>query len=63
MLAYGDIWVMAPSDSYHNLSQTHIALRFYFFAILACNSQQQAEILPKWEHFCSAKEHYFVPFA
>ena len=22
MLAYGDIWVMAPSDSYHNLIQT-----------------------------------------
>lgn len=42
MLAYGDIWVMAPSDSYHNLIQTHIAFAFYFslpFWLVTSNSR------------------------
>lgn len=42
MLAYGNIWVMAPSDSYHNLIQTHIAFTFYFslpFWLVTANSR------------------------
>lgn len=42
MLAYGNIWVMAPSDSYHNLIQTHIAFAFYFslpFWLVTANSR------------------------
>jgi len=41
MLAYGDIWVMAPSDSY-NLIQTHTAFTFFFslpFWLVTANSR------------------------
>lgn len=42
MPAYGDISVMAPSDSYHNLIQTHIAFTIYFslpFWLVTANSR------------------------